>query len=305
MSDPQQGKDAESWSNRTRRSREQKRDTDATGKSAGQPAVTNYNGSSDNENKGPNLALEERIKQALLSETVMAALVKAIAESITGNVTQRVAESITEDVTQRVTESITEDVTQRVYDSVRLDQEKTSLEVKNLSAQVKDLKKQLDKAKDELDEHEQYSRRNCLRFYGLPENQQENTDDVISAFVKKELGIELKHGDIDRSHRLARRNPTTENSSDEGPRRPRSVIVKFATYNVRQTIFKAKVQLKGKPFYINESLTSTRQDLMHKAQNLPNVIRTWSQDGRITALTKNGKKVAVRRERDIERLGGM
>ena len=100
-------------------SREQKRDTDATGKSAGQPAVTNYNGSSDNENKGPNLALEERIKQALLSETVMAALVKAIAESITGDVTQRVAESITEDVTQRVTESITEDVTQRVYDSDR------------------------------------------------------------------------------------------------------------------------------------------------------------------------------------------
>ena len=56
-------------------------------------------------------------------------------------------------------ESITEDVTQRVYDLVRLDQEKTSLEVKNLSAQVKDPKKQLEKAKDELDEHEQYSRR--------------------------------------------------------------------------------------------------------------------------------------------------
>ena len=86
MPHPQQGKDAESWSTRTRSSREQKEDPDATGKSAGQPAVTNHNGSSDNENKDQNLALEERIKQTLLSETVMAALVKAIAESITGDV---------------------------------------------------------------------------------------------------------------------------------------------------------------------------------------------------------------------------
>ena len=87
MPDPQQGKDAESWTNRTRSSREQKQDPDATGQSAGQPAVTNHNGLPDNENKDQNLGLEERIKQALLSETVMAALVKAIAESITGDVT--------------------------------------------------------------------------------------------------------------------------------------------------------------------------------------------------------------------------
>ena len=57
-------------------------------------------------------------------------------------------------------------------------------------------------------------------------------DDVISAFVKKELGIELKHGDIDRRHRQARRIPTTGNSSDEDQRKPQSVIVKFAMYNI-------------------------------------------------------------------------
>ena len=79
MRDSQQSKGNDGWASRTRSSRDLKREPDASGISACQPAVTGQIGQPDNEDKD---LLEEKIKQALLSDAVMAAIVKAINQRI-------------------------------------------------------------------------------------------------------------------------------------------------------------------------------------------------------------------------------
>ena len=228
-------------------------------------------------------AIETRIKEALLSKPVMAALVTAVKEAVL------------------------EDLTQRVYDSISLDIDtyKKEIHVGTLSKQLKEMKKKLESVTKEMDNQEQYSRRNSLRFYGIKETQNENTDALIIKTVKDQLGIELQSTDIDRSHRINRRDKDHQQVVEEGGEnapKPRGIVVKFTRYNVRQQVFNAKTKLKGKPLHIMESLTAMKQSLMYRAQRHSNVLRTYSQDGKITALTKQKKKIRIFAENDLEKL---
>ena len=54
-----------------------------------------------------------------------------------------------------------------------------------------------------VNEAEQYSRRNCLKFFGVAEHDGEDTDEVVCTIAKEKLGVELSKHDIDRSHRVA------------------------------------------------------------------------------------------------------
>ena len=58
-------------------------------------------------------------------------------------------------------------------------------EIKNRSATIRSFKVSLDK-------QEQYSRRNCLLIYRLPENRNENTNQVIVEAFKEKMGEEIK-----------------------------------------------------------------------------------------------------------------
>ena len=59
------------------------------------------------------------------------------------------------------------------------------------------------------EEQEQYSRRNCLRIYGMPETKDENSDDVVLQLVnsKLNLGFQVRESDLDRTHRIQPRKP--------------------------------------------------------------------------------------------------
>ncbi|XP_063953883.1 uncharacterized protein LOC129283295 [Lytechinus pictus] len=123
--------------------------------------------------------------------------------------------------------------------------------------------------KAKLNEEEQYSRRNCLRLYGIPESDHEDTDAVM------------------RSHRVgAPRRPVDK----EKPPRPTGIIVKFSSYRVRNLVIKNRKQLKGKHIGIEEDLTATNRILLQKAKdemnNNSNVTAAWSTDGKITVLVK-------------------
>ena len=61
-----------------------------------------------------------------------------------------------------------------------------------MTAKIKVLQGDLAKIKNELEEQEQYSCRECLRFYVIPETKDENTDNVIIYLVKKHLDISLE-----------------------------------------------------------------------------------------------------------------
>ena len=93
------------------------------------------------------------------------------------------------------------------------------------------------KADNEIkfDDHEQYSRRNCLVITGLPETEGEDTDTIIHNLFLNKLGINMDIYQIDRSHRLGPRRYREDQTLISRP-----IIVKFATYRSRKTVFNAK-----------------------------------------------------------------
>ena len=138
-----------------------------------------------------------------------------------------------------------------------------------------------------LEEQEQYSRRNCLLIHGVPSVENENTDETAKEFFHSHLDIKLADYDLDRSHRLG-------NSKNNGP-----IIVKFTRHNTKQKIYLAKSKLKGKGFFITESLTKRRKECFKKLKNLRatgSILYYWSMDGEIYYISKRqpNKKVHLK-----------
>lgn len=101
---------------------------------------------------------------------------------------------------------------------------------------------------------EQYGRRNCLIFRGIDHGVSEGTDGKIINLVNDKLGIKFNRSDLDRAHRLMRKNQTTK---------PRPIIVKFTSYNMKAEVYRQKRKFNGTGFVITESLTKVRLELYH------------------------------------------
>lgn len=237
--------------------------------SAGQSSVMPVSGNIDLDEF--NGTLQKRIVEALCTPEVVEVITKAVSEAILDSVTQRVYESIDHDI-----------------------QSKMSL-IKKLEKQLQDLQHNMSKATLEIEELEAYSRRNCLRIQGLPESPTEKTDDVALKLIQERLGIDLLPSDIDRSHRLFPRH----HESSHGPK---PLLVKFARYNVRDKVYRARTKLRGSNIFINEHLTRNRQTLFSRVRDHKNVRKAWTNDGRITALTTDSRRVKVMTEPDLEKL---
>lgn len=122
--------------------------------------------------------------------------------------------------------------------------------------------------KDKQDELEQYQRRQSIRIFGIPEETGEDSD-VIAIRVARDLGVDLDLRDIDRSHRVGRRQDA----------KPRPIIVKFVSYRKRNEIFRKKKGLKGSAVTIREDLTTTRLAVLREAITRFGVRQVWSTDG--------------------------
>ena len=73
-------------------------------------------------------------------------------------------------------------------------------ENENLRKENTDLKARVDKMETAAEVAEQYSRRNCIRISGIPEDENEKTDDTI-LHVARTMDVNLDIEEIDRSHR--------------------------------------------------------------------------------------------------------
>ena len=144
------------------------------------------------------------------------------------------------------------------FEELEVDRKEKEREIAELKSAINSLNVRLDKADRALDRQEQYSRRNCQLIHSTDEENQENTAEVAINALKKEMGKEITHLDIDRSHRLGNRKLDKS--------KPRPIIIKFSRYNVRARIFKNKRKLKGKRTSVTESLTKTRMEKLEKAR---------------------------------------
>ena len=159
--------------------------------------------------------------------------------------------------------------------------------LKPLQNSNNDLNKNIMEANLRTDDLEQYTRRHSLRITGIPEFDGENTDILICEFLHKEMQIEINVGDIDRSHRLGKKQT--------GVKRP--IAVRFINYRLKEYIYANKKHLKG-GYYINESLSKGRSNLFYKARKLKKeklITDTWTRDGNVFIKTlENTVKMCTR-----------
>lgn len=205
--------------------------------------------------------------QFTLQETHMQKIASLMKDSFEPQVKQIIQESFQQQVADLV-KSIVQGVLTGLHGKI------TSLENENL-----ELKKRVKALEDAADNAEQYSRRNCLRITGVAEADNESTDDFVINLARN-IDVDLNPQDIDRSHRLGKLN-----SNRNGTTKPRDIIVKFATYRMRATFYKARVLTKDRGFrgvYVNENLTKPRSKLLYEARRRmksKQVKGAWSFDG--------------------------
>lgn len=129
-----------------------------------------------------------------------------------------------------------------------------------LSTEIQELKVKTINLEKRLDELEQYSRKSCLKFSCIPENENENTDtlviNTINSFVLPPDARKLDKYAISTSHRLGPLNKD----------KPRDIIVRFVRYRDKAVFYANKTNLKGfnanannsYRIFINEALTKMR-----------------------------------------------
>lgn len=160
----------------------------------------------------------------------------------------------------------------------------------------------------ENDRLQQYSRRESVRVWGLPQADDETKEAVEEKVMKvfKDAGVDIKKEDIAVAHRAGRKPA----------RGSRPVLVKFVSRRTRNEIMTSKKNLKNKPNYervfINDDLTPLRARLLGYVKKIPGVERAFALDGRIhchlksplgLAPNQRPKPVIVETPDDLFRLG--
>ena len=200
-------------------------------------------------------------------------------------------------------------------------------EIKRLEGKITNCDNVIEKLENAVNSMEQYSRRACIRIFGIDEASGENTDAIVSDVVTKQLGVPLDvERDIDRSHRVGKMKdvPSSSSTAQAQPSemlpsesgeastkhakkpRPRSIIVKLTSYRKRKEILDNRKKLKNSGVSIVEDLTSRNQKLLAVTRGTKGVQAAWSSDGRIIALipASGGKSVKklISSESDLQHI---
>ena len=165
-----------------------------------------------------------------------------------------------------------------------------------------------DRAK--LDELEQYTRRQNLVLEGVPYNEGENVNKVVTQLVEK-LDFDLKNDDISIAHRL----PMKENGKTKTNNNHPAIIVRFVNRSVRNAIYAkraAAAKITNFPvknmekLYINENLTQPRKRLFWLTKQAVKRLHykfIWTNNGDIfVRKDENSEKIHVSNENDIRHL---
>ena len=175
-----------------------------------------------------------------------------------------------------------------------------TLQIENsaLRKENQSLKDRVQKLETKMEAAEQYSRRNCLRIAGVPEDEAENTD-VYVIDLSRAIDADVTLEDIDRSHRVG---PIKDG-------RKRDIIVKFTSYRARRKLYTARTKTRECGYmgvFINEDLIKSRNKILLKARKMVkagNLKSAWSSDGTILVRDKEDTKHRIVRESDLVTFG--
>ena len=115
------------------------------------------------------------------------------------------------------------------------------------------------------DDLEQYTRKFNLEVYGVPQEEEEDCEQLILDLARC-MEIDLQPDDIDICHRMKKGNT-----------QPRPIIVRFTNYYSRDKMYKNRRKLRrvnvsqylrgADKVYINENLTARRSGLFKKLRD--------------------------------------
>ncbi|KAK3926629.1 LINE-1 retrotransposable element ORF1 protein [Frankliniella fusca] len=175
-------------------------------------------------------------------------------------------------------------------------------QIKYLCGEVEKLKTELntkDQAIDSLqhkcDELEQYGRRNNVRIFGIPEQKNENTDDLAMELAQK-LKVNIRLDNIDRTHRVGRHTEGLCSFLE-------ITTVRFTSYASKKAVFQAKKLLKETRTTVREDVTRQRSDLLKEAIRSYSEKNVWTNDGVI--MIKVGENIRPLRVRNAMELSSM
>ena len=114
------------------------------------------------------------------------------------------------------------------------------------------------------------------------ESENEDTDVIVKEILNELLQEKFANVDIDRSHQIR----TIKNIKQS-----RSIIIKFARYNIRNRVFKNKKKLRDTAISITESLTRKRMQMLTKARSEFLFKNVLTQEGKILVSDDNAIKV--------------
>jgi len=145
-------------------------------------------------------------------------------------------------------------------------------------------------------EAEQYGRRNNIRIKGLPVKKDEDCRQVVTEFIRSKLNVRISDSDIEIAHVIPNRAPATGRSQSQQHSRERKDVIftRFQERAVRDKVIRQRKLLKDTAFTIVEDLTSLNLEVINRLKNTPEVDKTWSWNGHIYALLRNGNKIKMK-----------
>jgi hypothetical protein len=155
-----------------------------------------------------------------------------------------------------------------------------------------------------IDEIDQYGRRMNVLFDKIPENEDEDTNDLVVKVCKK-LGVDLTPSEIQISHRLGL------GTSEEN--KPRAIIARFSSVGIANTImYKSREQFKQQNnnkqhqdiVYAREHLTSERAKLLkecitRKAKHQIHSCWTYKHDIYVKFAKTDKKGLKIKSVKDL------
>ena len=158
------------------------------------------------------------------------------------------------------------------------------------------LKKQIVQLEIQCASNEQYSRRECLEFSGIPETVDDNHLESATLDILKMINVPVEPVNIEACHRVGKKGCT---------------IMKFSRRKDVQKILKSKKKLKDlslpNNIYINESLCPFNKKILFKCRKLwkdKKVINSfWSTNGTIRIrIIEDGPIKVINHISELEKL---
>ncbi|KAJ0181493.1 hypothetical protein K1T71_003578 [Dendrolimus kikuchii] len=168
---------------------------------------------------------------------------------------------------------------------------------------LQSLQDQMLKLSQSVDNLEMRSRRKILLLHGVPEEQQEDTADVIKNIVLTKFKLpDFKVDHISRCHRMGKYTATQS--------RPRPILFKLIDVSIRSKIWMAKTKLKGSGVTVSEFLTKYRHDLFMRmrhnvflaARHKFGINKCWTREGSVYVVSVDGSRHRINSLSDLRKI---